>query len=177
MERKTIRYDGEAVDGSERTGWVCRGCGSVNERTTHENACHRCGGDRVRFIWYWVQGVLPGRNAFEYLLNDYAASVHAMAHGHGFYGTNDRECPNDGVCVHVSGNDIAMGGLFASEVGEFVEAARYDRVVEKNNQVEEAADIIIRVLDWAAARNVDITSALSSKLQEDTQRPHLWKDA
>lgn len=61
----------------------------------------------------------------------------------------------------------AIIALIQSEASEALEGFRNG---DKENFVEELADVIIRVLDCTAGLEVDITTALLAKLEKNRQR-------
>jgi NTP pyrophosphatase (non-canonical NTP hydrolase) len=64
--------------------------------------------------------------------------------------------------------DLEIHALIHSEVAEATEAYR-----EKNSykQIEELADVIIRIADFCGQRNWDLTSILEMKLAYNKTRP------
>lgn len=61
----------------------------------------------------------------------------------------------------------AILALVHTEVSEAVEAFRHN---DKQNFIEELADVIIRVLDCAAGLEMDIDQAIRSKLEKNKTR-------
>ena len=61
----------------------------------------------------------------------------------------------------------AILALVHTEVSEAVEAFRHD---DKENFIEELADVIIRVLDCAGGLGMDIDAAVRAKLEKNKTR-------
>ena len=61
----------------------------------------------------------------------------------------------------------AILALVHTEVSEAVEAFRHD---DKENFIEELADVIIRVLDCAGGLEMDIDAAIRAKLEKNKTR-------
>jgi NTP pyrophosphatase (non-canonical NTP hydrolase) len=61
----------------------------------------------------------------------------------------------------------AILALVHTEVSEAVEAFRHD---DKENFIEELADVIIRVLDCAGGLGMDIDEAIRAKLEKNKTR-------
>lgn len=74
-------------------------------------------------------------------------------------------------------SDMIAAALIASEVGELVDAMRDARESIKIPGFlgieEEAADIIIRVLEWGASRGLDLGPAVIAKMTYNAGRPAL----
>jgi NTP pyrophosphatase (non-canonical NTP hydrolase) len=74
-------------------------------------------------------------------------------------------------------NPLVLLALITSEVGEMVDAFRKpgpsEHCPELSNTEEEAADIIIRVLQMCAEHNLKIGDAVASKMAFNRTRP--WK--
>lgn len=107
--------------------------------------------------------------------NNLAADIHAWARGKGFY---DRERLRvvDPVTGDVDGRPENPSlpaeklMLIVSECSEVLDALR-DGDVE--HEAEEVADILIRVLDYAAWRNVDVDHEVAKKMERNHVRPRL----
>lgn len=88
-------------------------------------------------------------------LNALAAECHAIAVSKGFW---------DGPR-----NQGEVVALIHSEASELLEAFRKDDIA---NAAEEAADILIRVLDMASGFGMDLDEAVRAKMEKNRSRPH-----
>lgn len=108
---------------------------------------------------------------FATMLDLYSVYIHRANEKKGFY-----EDWNGSDIQH----HLARLALITSEVGEAIEALRAGNLgvlpCEKEPSItaieEELADIIIRVLDYAGLRNLDIGRAVITKLAVNAERPH-----
>lgn len=97
-------------------------------------------------------------------LNDLAERCHENAIGKGFYdGTLDNT--ERGLHTEV-GLRLA---LIHSEVTEVLEAVRK----QLGTEAEEIADILIRVFDYAAWREIDLDGAVAAKMEKNAGRTYL----
>jgi NTP pyrophosphatase (non-canonical NTP hydrolase) len=105
-------------------------------------------------------------------LNALARAIHAGARAKGFY---DREF----VADPESRYDNAIPNpsfpaekllLIVSEVSETLDALRD---ADPDHEAEELADVIIRCLDYAAWRGVDVDAAVAAKVATNRDRPRL----
>jgi len=67
--------------------------------------------------------------------------------------------------------DIGEVGLFTSEVGEALEAIRHGD--SKEHLAEELADIVIRVMNFATRKDIDLENAILLKHEKNMKRPIL----
>lgn len=96
-------------------------------------------------------------------INVLAEEVHQIAHNHGWW-EHDR-------------NNAEMIALMHSELSEALEGERHgnppsEHIPNFSAVEEEFADTIIRILDYAQARNFDLGSALAAKIEFNRARPY-----
>lgn len=87
-----------------------------------------------------------------------AAEVHEINRAHGFY-DEDR-----GLATH---GERLM--LIVSEVAEIMEALRRE---DTEHEAEELADVVIRVLDYAAYRGISLDKEVRTKIEKNRARPY-----
>jgi NTP pyrophosphatase (non-canonical NTP hydrolase) len=107
--------------------------------------------------------------------DDWARSIHEWARSKGFY---DRERLR--VVDPVTGDVEARPEnpslpseklmLIVTEVAEVQEALRDG---DRENEAEEVADILIRVLDYAAWRGINLDAEVAAKMGKNRERPRL----
>lgn len=107
--------------------------------------------------WYYVK-----RYYGEVDLKNLLTEIHACCAGHGFW---------DG-----QQNDYEKMALIHTEISEATEALRKGNPPDKHcpefGELEvELADAVIRIFDYAAARNLDIAGAMSAKMEFNLDRP------
>lgn len=93
-------------------------------------------------------------------LNELADIIHGEAWVHGFY-DHDKDNPS-----FLSEKLL----LIVSEVVETQDALRDDN---RELEAEEVADILIRTLDYAAYRKIDVDDGVARKMAKNAERPRL----
>jgi NTP pyrophosphatase (non-canonical NTP hydrolase) len=109
------------------------------------------------------------------MFNELAQEIHAWARDKGFY---DRETHvvRDPVTGDVEARitNPSMPAeklmLIVSECAEVLEALRDG---DDDNEHEEVADIVIRVLDYCGWRGIDLDAEIEKKMARNRERPHL----
>lgn len=109
-------------------------------------------------------------------LDDLAQECHDTAKAHGFWdhaeievvrytplGDDKYKGPNPSI----HGEKIA---LMHSELSEALEACRDG---DRDQEEEELADVIIRLLDYSHARGFSMDRAVRAKMSKNRNRPHL----
>lgn len=113
---------------------------------------------------------------FDGRLNLLAGQIHAWARGKGFY-DRERLSVLPGATTSPSGPTVANPSLASEKlmliVSEVAEAQSALRDQDTAHEAEEVADILIRVLDYAAWRGIDIEREVESKMIRNQGRPHL----
>lgn len=107
--------------------------------------------------------------------NELGAEIHAWARDKGFY-DRERLVVRDPVTGDVEGRPTNPSlpaeklMLIVSECGETLEALRDG---DRKHEAEEVADILIRVLDYAAWRQHDLDRVVADKMAANRERPRL----
>ena len=107
--------------------------------------------------------------------DDWAREIHQWARSKGFY-DRERLVVRDPVLGDVEGRPVNPSlpseklMLIVTEVAEAQEALRDG---DKANEAEEIADVMIRVLDYAAWRGINLDSEVAKKMGKNRGRPRL----
>lgn len=108
-------------------------------------------------------------------LDDIARSILEWNRSQGFY-DRERLCVRDPVTGDVEARPLNPSlaseklMLIVTEVAEVQEALRDG---DRENEAEEVADILIRVLDYAAWRGISLDHELRAKMDKNRLRPRL----
>lgn len=106
-----------------------------------------------------------------FYLDDLAQECHDISRAHGFWDhaiverdpAEMREVKNPSI----NAEKIC---LMHSELSETLEALRDG---DRDQEEEELADVVIRVLDYAHARGFSMGRAVNAKMAKNRDRPHL----
>jgi NTP pyrophosphatase (non-canonical NTP hydrolase) len=95
------------------------------------------------------------------MLSELASEIHTFNRRQGFY---DRESHAN---LSFASEKLL---LIVSEVAEVQDALRDDNLF---GEAEELADVLIRVLDYAAWRGINLDHEVKLKMQKNSERPRL----
>ena len=105
------------------------------------------------------------------LLKIWSAEIHATSRSKGWWDDRDKLSLTKAGQVQV---DLGCTMLAVSELGEMVESIRKprkdDHLPQFSNVEVEAADCIIRLLDWSHARGLRTVDALLAKAEYNKGR-------
>lgn len=107
-------------------------------------------------------------------LNDLASACHLQAAAKGFW-DEDRNPGEMIALIHSELSEMleavrAIDVLTHNEDG--LERPRSEKIPDYTAEEEEAADVLIRLLDYAAGRRLRIGEAVAAKLEFNAGRPH-----
>jgi len=101
---------------------------------------------------------------FEKNWNKIAKSIFKNAVNHGFW----KDERNDGEAM----------ALIHSEISEALEAMRNDnpsssKIIEYSSVEEELADAVIRIMDYAFGKDLDVAGAILAKIEYNQSREYM----
>lgn len=107
------------------------------------------------------------------LLNEFGKALHQQNRAKGWWDDRDKLSLTNAGKVQV---DIGCMALMVTELAEAIEATRKpcqdDHLPSFTGQEAELADAIIRILDFAAARNLRVAEAMIAKAAYNQTRSH-----
>ncbi len=117
---------------------------------------------------------LTGQETLSVLLRQLSKELHATSRGKGWWHDRDKLALTKAGQVHV---DIGCLALCITELSEAIENVRAgytpdDKVPQYSGLEAELADTIIRIMDFAAARNLNVVGALFAKSEMNKGRAH-----
>lgn len=102
------------------------------------------------------------------MLDELAEEIHNIAQSKGFW--NHDTLVNEEAVIKNPSMDAEKIALMHSELSEALEALRDGKWPHAE---EELADCIIRILDFAYARDMSMDSAIRAKMDVNKTRPYL----
>ena len=110
--------------------------------------------------------------------DDWGRSIHEWARGKGFYDRERITLPNDSTEPRYAPARTVPNPSLPSEklmliVTEVAEVQEALRDGDTEAEAEEVADILIRVLDYATWRGINLDREVSKKMGKNRDRPHL----
>jgi NTP pyrophosphatase (non-canonical NTP hydrolase) len=107
-------------------------------------------------------------------LDELASEIHEVARSKGFYDKERLRLTDDINLVEMRPVNPSLPSeklmLIVTEVAEVQEALRDEDSVQ---EAEELADVLIRVLDYAAWRGISLDAEVTAKVEKNRQRPYL----
>lgn len=119
-----------------------------------------------------MAGIEATTETLTYALAVLQADIHRNAYEHGWWNNRDGDYDTD------SRNRTECVALAMTELAEAIEARRKGSPVDEHcpefgNEEIELADCIIRILDYAAAFDLDVVGAMLAKHEFNKSRPFM----